>query len=196
MYFAFNSDLKTWRNKPLIARSEPLLADCEPHWWLAQPLTKKPDRFKFFIPKNGQRLDNYCSGSEIDMYSQKIIDIISDHGVCFESFPADVFDAKSGELLSSDGYRAFHLLEIRPSVDLGKSTITRIDRGELPTLSVVKPVVLYQEILDCPKPLFRMEDFFNHVLIHQSLRDSFDKAGITGCKYTPIDEIKVQMMDE
>jgi hypothetical protein len=189
MYFIIRPDLKTWRGKMLMARSEPLLKDCEPHWWLAQPLTKTPERFKLFILKDGPKLDNYSCGSGIDVYSKKMIDVIADHGVSFETVPVDVFDSKSKEKLDVE-YFAFHLLEIYPSINLEESMVAYYEESP-GAISAIKNMVLKEEILEMPKPLFRMEELFGFVLIHQSLKNSFEKAGITGCKYISIDDFHV-----
>ncbi len=186
MYFVFRAELKSWHNKTLLARSEPLLRDCEPHWWLAEPLTKKPQRFKFLIDGSGPKFDNYNCGSGIDMYSQRMLDILEQHGVNSESIPSDVFDLKSRVQLDLN-YSAFHLLEKHESIDLKNSELV-FDTEDAEFIIEIKKLELKQEILDMQRPLLRIAEFYCFVLIHQSLKSSLETSGITGCQFIPVNE--------
>lgn len=191
MYRVLRSKIIGWRGKTLLARSEPLLHECEPHWWLAQPLTKRPDRFRFHIDGRGPRPDNYPCGSGIDMYSRRLVELLSAQGVRHEAFPADVIDVRTGEGLGSD-YMAFHLLEIHPAVDHRRSDLTYDgDGADRAVISAVRRLVLTEECLRAGRPMFRPAELFGLVLVHERLVAVMEDHGITGNVYTPLEQFRV-----
>lgn len=189
MYFVLRPKLQSWRNKNLIASSEPLLAACKPHWWLAQPLVQKPNAFKFYIDGKAPIFDNYNCGSGIDMYSHRLVDVIDAFDIKYEAFPSTVSDKKTGKVLDLD-YFAFHLLEILPAIDRSKSELV-YDEENPESIAAVKKMVLSEECIEQQRLLFRPAEFFAFVLIHEKLKSEFEAHSITGCQYTPLNEFSV-----
>ncbi|MBO1435894.1 hypothetical protein [Meiothermus sp. CFH 77666] len=189
MYYIFESRIRGWGSRSLLADSEPTIEDCEPHWWLAQPLTKRPERFKFFVPKKAKFVDNYACGTGIDMYSRRLVELLATFPIRFEAFPADVLDEVSGEKLDVD-YLAFHLLEIYPAVDFARSDLV-LGPDYPSSIVAVRRLVLTEEILQAGHLLFRPAELFAFVLIHEDLKQTLDRHKITGCNYVPLGEFKV-----
>jgi hypothetical protein len=145
----------------------------QPHWWLCQPLNVSIPDITFAISKNAPLLDNYKTGWDIELYSERMINIIESFGVSFEIFPANIVDYKTGEKINAT-YKIFHLLEIYKCADLKRSKDGHI--------------ILSEECINRGRYLFRLGEAPQLVLIHKDLQDALESNQITGCEYNPLSE--------
>ncbi len=183
MYFVFDSAITVWNDKTVQAK---IIGSCPPpeeleKWWTNKPFTQIPD-FAFSIDLDAPLLDNYFTGIGVDLYSSRLIEILRQAKVLFESFPAMITNLYTNAS-ASVSYQTFHLLEIQGGVHMEKSEIDKESGG-------IRHLVLTQDCLNRSTPLFRLEEYPNLVLLHTSLKDILDKQGITGCLYIPTDDFQ------
>jgi hypothetical protein len=177
IYFVFSAEQRSWRNRILQAEIQ-LQGDfpeTHPHWWDGVPLTTPPPPLTFAVSAKGPMLDNYFTGTEFDLYSERLITLLREAGVQFETFPAMLVDRKTKEPLPVR-YEVFHLLEVQPALEVyraasGPPVIERLD-------------LIADKWMKHKRPFFRAKEAQNIVLIHETLKQQFDTVGITGCKYT------------
>jgi len=175
MYFVFESAIIPWRNSLLYATIQggrPDFPEYEPHWYLAQPLIKPLPPLTFAIHARAPKLDNYPTGTIMDLYSIRLINLLHESEVKFETFPVTIIDRKTKEVLPLH-YELFHLLEMYPAIE------KQLPRG----------LILTEACLRSKRLLFRAKEQMNLVLIHQDLKEKLEEAGIIGCHYTPVQEI-------
>lgn len=162
----------------------PHFPDYQPHWWDAQPLTNPIPVLTFAVAKKRSMPDNLSTASSIfDLYSVKLIRVLEEVGINFETFPAILIDQKTKEELSIQ-YRIFHLLEIYPAID---KLLSNMDEQQ----GNINKIVLTKETFELEKLFFRVKESPNIVLIHQRLKNRFDEEKITGCLYTPVEEFQI-----
>jgi len=114
------------------------------------------------------------------VYSEKLINILATTGVRFETFPVTIVDYRTRSILPVN-YMAFHLLEEYSPIDTEKV------KGEgWPIRN--RPFILDDEIIQNPRPFFRLYERQSLILIHKDLRNTLEAASITGCRYIPIQE--------
>ena len=176
MYSVFRPVLRSWRNRQLIAvlrTSIPSLFEMKPHWWLAQPIQTMLSPMIFAVDKKAPLLDNYQTDRDLDLYSEKLISIFNAAGVRFETFPTTLVDYRSNDVLSVK-YEVFHLLERYRCADIQRS-----QDG---------PLALTEDCLHQDRPLFRLAEAPQIVLIRQDLQSALEAAQVTGCWYVPLSE--------
>jgi len=152
---------------------DPLLAQVD--WWSAEPLTLPLTAIPFVVSARVQLFDNYPTiETGIALYSQRLRQILTRAGVCFQAIPAPLFAVETQTLVSND-YAIVHLLECYPAIDTTKSRAGHIE--------------LRSSFLDQPRPLFHPSEAPTAVLISDTLRRQFEQAGITGCLYEPLESV-------
>ncbi len=165
MYYAFSSALITWHNKILQAWPVGDTASHQmrekPHWWEAKPLLPPPPHLMFAINPKAPLLDNYFTGMLFDLYSERLIEILRDAGIRFETFPATVIDNRTLETMPVK-YQVFHLLQ-----SCSRQTIRTMPDPEKRL------------------PMWRDAKWMDMVFIHENLKAVLDKEKITGCRYDP-----------
>lgn len=181
MYYVFKPDIVVWNDTLLYANliaTSANLNEFHEKWWTPQPIDNFPHGVQFAIESQAPRLDHYNTGSIYHLYSQPLLRVIREAGVAFESFPVSVVDKITGQSLP-DKYELFHLLEEYPALDLDKTQFSQLG---------IEEIVLAKEFLESDWQLTRISQYPAIVLIHASLKDKFDELGMTGCKYTPVEE--------
>jgi hypothetical protein len=181
MYFVFEAATIPWNNTLLYAEIQggrPDFPEYEPHWFLAQPLVKPFPRLTFAIHAKAPKLDNYNTGTEMPLYSIRLINLLREAEVNFETFPITLIARKTKEVLPFH-YELFHLLEMYPAIE------KQLPRG----------LILTETCLRSKRLLFRAQEQMNLVLIHQDLKEKLEEAGITGCEYTPVQEFDNIFLD-
>lgn len=184
MYFIFQPEIRSWQNKLLQAELQgkrPFFPEYEPHWWNAQPLLRPLPHFTFSIDTRAPFLDNYWTGTEFDLYSNKLISFLYAVGAKFETFPVTIVDRHDKSAIPVE-YKIFHLLETYPGIDIECSDI---DDQE------IRKLVITSQCLQEKGLIFRDRNLCFLVLVHKKLKDDLHKANITGCNYTPIEEFQV-----
>jgi hypothetical protein len=147
------------------------------HWWTANPLVLPTPELVFSVYPQVSRYDNYpVVTTGIELYSQRLLTILAQAGVRFQSFPAILVDVESNAIISTN-YAVFHLLECYPAIDIEQSTATHL--------------ILTTAFLHHARPLFRPAEAFNRMFIRQDLRTQLQEEEITGCLYEPIEALSV-----
>lgn len=180
MYFVLQPDIRSWRNRVVQAElvgERPLV---RPHWWEGLPLIAPLPPTVWAVRPKAPTPDNFFTGCEFDLYSERLVEIIQQAGIAFEAFPASLVDHKTGAALPL-AYRVFHMLELHPALDARRSIVS--ERG-------FERLVLTEAAQRSGAPLFRVEDFEHLILIRDDFKARWDAAGITGCRYTPIDQYR------
>src|SRR6266566_168609 len=104
MYFIFEPLWRSWRNQVMQAKLRtalPPLDEFDPsaHWWQARPLQHQLPPLTFAVNKRAPLLDNYLTNCIFDLYSAKLIRVLDNLGIQFETFPATLIDYKTEESL-------------------------------------------------------------------------------------------------
>ena len=104
MYWIFRTDWIDWKGELQHAELvespwEPLQ---KPEWWGNIPIPDPRPSFVFRIDSCAPFLDNYATGTKFNIYSEKLISLLKNMGVNFETFPASFFDKRSGEIVNLD----------------------------------------------------------------------------------------------
>lgn len=187
MYYVFQAAVLSWRNHTLWAEIQggrPLFPEYEPNWWKAQPLEQPLPHLTFMINEKAPKPDNYDTGTEFDLYSPRLIAVLREIGIQFETFPAEIIDRKTKKPLEVE-YAIFHLLEKAEGIDMEKSDY------DVDSPYDIRHLVMTDESLHQGKLLFRDRNFMQLVLMHEQLKTQLDKVGITGCSFTPVEEYVV-----
>ena len=124
--------------------------------------------------------DNYENWASLNLYSEKLINLLADFGGRFETFETKLLGRKSGQELPLN-YKVFRLLETHSVVDSERSDIRKLN-GK----TYRRHLKLKEEFVNVTKsvPIFK-ERFFK-VLVHETLKEAIEQLGITGCKFTPL----------
>lgn len=180
MYSIAYRKMIKWMDVTLFAKLEgaKLSPEYQSLFWEAAPLRGAPQLTFSFIP-NAPLLDNYFNGLTIDLYSQRLVNLMKQSRVNFESFPALIQNQNDGSPLKVE-YSVFHLLDVLDAIDEKKSVVDA--QGS------IKKIVLADSFLKKKKLLFRLAHFTNLVLIHQELIEIFEQYRITGFGWIPIQD--------
>jgi hypothetical protein len=186
VYFIFKAETQQWQDCLLQAELQEtfdtsMLFSREWHWWDAKPSVTSFPLFTFTIDPTAPQPDNYYPSHSIDLYSNRLIALLRKAGVHFETFPAEFRSSKTNDLLPCD-YQVFHLLEKHPVMDKQQSVIEEERMGSM-MIPEIRKFVLTEACLEEKRPLFRVLEVMNLVLIHESLKKELIAAGITGCDF-------------
>jgi hypothetical protein len=173
LYTLLSAEIRSYRNAILYAPIVGDVPEVSPHWWDATPLQTVLPTLRFAFNNKAPLPDNVDSGTIFDLYSERMIALLSEFGIRFETFPALIINRKTNAVLS-DTHRIFHLLEKYPAFDHKKSFVN-------------KPMVSLQCMQE-PRYLFRDTKHSDLVVIHQELRAVFEEKKITGCHYRPVED--------
>jgi hypothetical protein len=187
MYFVFEDVIQSWRGSAVRARIEGEPPMTQPHWWHCIPLFSPLPLITFTVRQGAPLWDNMFTGTIFELYSVKLISVLSATGVRFETFPARVVYHSSRKDVETE-YKIFHLLESYPCIDYNLSEIEDdlIDGDQM----IIKKLVLRNEFLQQKKQFFRLDEMRGIVLIHQELKDLIELNNIQGCRFTPLDEYR------
>lgn len=181
MYFVFEPTLQGSRKDISLAKLQGIPPKTHPHWWDCEMLTTPLPLINFEV--NTTPLpDIVFTGSIFDLYSSRVIEILSRAGVLFESFPAHLVNQFKQTVPNAE-YRIFHLLEKHPGIDF---SLSNIDDESME----IRRLVVAEERMQIKKLFFRAEGLEEIVLIHEELRELFNAHEITGCSYTPLNEYR------
>ena len=124
------------------------------------------------------------NNTHFHIYSQRLIDLLSNIGLKFETFETVAIDRDSKEVLPLD-YKVFRLLEAENAVDLERSDI----RGEKFKDYRYRHLVVRENFPSSNKLMFREINFQTLTLIHETLKQELEEAQITGCSFFPLSRI-------
>ena len=164
--------LLSWRNSEKGA--------LQPTW------SQEKSPFVFQVNEEVERHpDNYTNWASLDLYSERLIELIADAKVRFEMFGTVLLSRQSGEELPLD-HKVFRLLEECDALDYNRSDIRRTEKG-----TYFRHLKLKEEFVDAekPTPMFR-ERYFRKILVHETLKTAMERSRISGCQFTPLYEYK------
>ena len=136
------------------------------------------------INEKAPKPDNYNTGTVFDLYSPRLVNILKETGIQFETFPAQIIDRKTKKPLDVE-YEIFHLLEMAKGIDEEKSDFDTESPYD------IRHLVMADENIYHGRMLFRDQKFIQLVLMHEQLKQQLEQVGISGCTYTPIEEYVV-----
>jgi hypothetical protein len=165
MYYSLESKIISWNDRLVQAKLVNEDLAYQPHWWLCDPVVTQLPLLKFAIDPAAPKPDNYWTGMEIDLYSARLINILRDMGVRFETFPVMLIDKTTSAAIDVQ-YKAFHLLDMYPVSKLR----ARDEQGKIVSISA-------------PVKMFRLQKYINQIIIHQDLKLIFDSSDIQGFSY-------------
>jgi hypothetical protein len=180
MYYVFQSDVKSVRNTILQARLD-VRPNIHTNWINGEKLTEKPIELEFTVSyDNVPYPDNFFTGSEFDLYSENLVQILSDFNIPFESFAVVIKSKKSIPIEKI--YKNFRLLSVEDAVDEKRSTIS---------LTKIKKIILKNYYYEKSFYMFRLKTRLNIVIIHEEVKNKILSSGITGCKFIPISDFQL-----
>jgi hypothetical protein len=103
MYHRIESAIRAWGGGILQAVPVGDTAEHQmrkPHWWEAEPWIPPPPHLTFAVRSKAPLPDNYFTGTVFDLYSARLIALLRDAGVRFETFPVTIIDKKTHEELT------------------------------------------------------------------------------------------------
>ena len=91
-------------------------------WWMSTPLKELLPILTFSIHGAAPRIDNYFTGNQFTLYSEKLIALLAQTGIQYETFSVSIIDQETGNAIEHP-YQLLHLLEIAPAIDTERSII-------------------------------------------------------------------------
>jgi hypothetical protein len=186
MYWVVRNAWISWREKDLYAAIidipwEPLQ---EPLWWGNIPIPEPRPNFKFRIDSQAPLPDNYVTGNEFSLYSERLIGLLRAAGVKHETFTTQLFDEVTNTPLAPS-HKVFRLLEMAAGVDEEKSVYeNKKIIGKLTPL--IKQIALKESFLESRIPMARLASELHIVLIYEELKRILEQNEITGFYYRPL----------
>jgi hypothetical protein len=183
MYWVYEVQTFTWRNQLVHAQLEtppPQRAhkgDCG--YGFPSPLQDAPYGinldFTFTVNPKHPHPDNYANGTGFTLFSDRLIQVMRNYQVNFESFPVRMVDQNNRELQDLH-YAIFHSLEgKKDAMDKEKSGWQGNPRIGIPRL------VLDYDIFD-QRPLFICDTLYIK-LIRDDLKKAIEQKLITGFSF-------------
>lgn len=188
MYWIFLTDLIEWKNGLIIGKiiNNPRKPLQKPDWWSQDIISDPRPAFKFSINPEAPSVDNYPTGTIYDLYSKKLLSILAEEKIAFETFTTNLFDVKTGNQLETSHW-VFRLLEMHDALDKKRTTfeskLVRGIRGDW-----IRKLVLDHDFQKRKIQMTRIETKKDIVIIHDDLKNKLERNNISGCKYQPVDE--------
>ena len=182
MYHFFSAELVYWKDELLEALviNEPP-PEYAKQWWYGGNLSLGPYEFSFSIDDQAPLLDNYRTADIFDLYSEKLISILSRTSIKYELFPAKIISKLNGEILNLD-YKVFRLTEINDCLDENRSTFKVLPFGKGQIKALQHPHFT-DAFLKSGKLLTRIAGYEKIVIIHEDLKKILEDEKISGCKF-------------
>lgn len=116
------------------------------------------------------------------MYSKRFIEILMSLGVDnIQYFDADVTYAPTGEKCS---YKVSNIVGIVSGLDMSQSNVLLSDQGNV---LQIRKMCLDEEKLKGHK-IFRLQEHIMLTVVHKSIKDAVEEAGLTGFMFLTDDE--------
>ena len=184
MYVVFESALLSWRGGDVNAKLQnPLSLNMAVKWWNEIPpprLAGTFPTFEFEVKRPTTHPENYWTGADVDLYHQRLIDVIASFGVQYELFPAVIRDRKTKQPTLTD-YHVFRLLEVAPIIDYERSKILESTSNRRYRVPV--------ENLPANLPLLCRDTHYGGlVFVHLKVQAAIEDAAIIGCRFLSLDD--------
>jgi len=158
-------------------------------WWDSIPVKGLLPLLTFSIHADAPLVDNYYTGNELTLYSERLISIFQQAGVCYETFPVSIVNQKTGKEVSHH-YKLFHLLEMEQAINVQESAIEESTLGanQVPE---IRRLVLTDEFIKQGKMLVRIKEFRSLTLIRKDLKQLLEEANIIGCSFVAVEDFSL-----
>ncbi len=187
MYFVVTSAARAWHLQTVQAGVMFYgFYELQRQMWNCAPLEHVPP-LAFTIDRRWPRPDNYFTGNLFQVYSERLIRLLRDSGVHFESWPVPLVDRKTNTELP-DRYELFHLLECHR----GLSPKSEFDAER----RQIYKLVLTQKCLQASPLLFRLQERRNIVLMREDMRMLLKQEGITGFRYVALENYRTDILPD
>jgi hypothetical protein len=183
MYYFFSAKLVYWKDEVVeaLVMNEPP-PEYVKNWWYGEKLSLEPYEFSFSIDDQALLLDNYRTASIFDLYSEKLISILSKATIKHELFPVKLFSKVNGASLNLD-HKVFRLTEINDCLDENQSTFKVLPLGRRQIKALQQPY-FKDAFLKSGKLLTRIAGHEKVVIIHEDLKKLLEDEKISGCKFS------------
>lgn len=192
MYYVFKTHMIQWQGINLHAELQsdlPWEWHMQHDWWLSTPLKGLVPSLTFSIHSQAPRIDNYFTGNQFNLYSERLITLLDQTGVHYETFPVTITDQETCEPIEH-GYQLFHLLEIDPAIDRELSIIEEVALGTRKVTEIHR-LVLAEEFVKQGKALTRIKEFRDLTVIREDIKNLLEAANITGCSFVPVEKFSL-----
>jgi hypothetical protein len=136
-------------------------------------------------------LDVYSTGMIIELFSSRLVSLLTSRDIQSETYPIYLVDNKTSKRLSQD-YFAYRLLERDDALNKEKSIYITEKFGKKEIQSLQK-IVLNDEFLQSKKPMTRVKEKENLIIIHEDIKLLIENENIRGCKFTPVDRVNCSL---
>ncbi len=153
-----------------------------PNMWQTKPLTAPFPLLNFSKRRSQKLLDNHETGTNFNVYSPKLIALLSSAGVEYECFPTLITERDSVTVISEE-HVVFHLLKGVKIFDQDRSQVSK---------RRIKQLVLDTDFERANIPMARDPSFKSFItVVSQELKDFLESEGVTGCEFTAIEDYRL-----
>ncbi|TEW51922.1 imm11 family protein [Psychromonas algicola] len=122
------------------------------------------------------------------MFSDQLVNLLTKLGVDnIQYFDADVTYAPTGEKV---GYKVANIVDIVGGLDLEKSDVILSRQGNV---LEIEAMCLDESKLSGHQ-IFRLQESIMHVVVHKSIKEAIESAGMTGVMFITDDEYESGML--
>jgi len=190
MYYEFSTIAEGFAEY-LGADDDPAIDLIQEAWWYGTPLAIPFPRWTFSVDVPPV-LDVYSTGMIIELFSSRLVSLLTSSGIQSEAYPIYLVDNKTSRSLSQD-YFAYRLLERDDALNKEKSIYITEKFGKKEIQSLQK-IVLNDEFLHSKKPMTRVKEKENLIIIHEDIKLLIENENIKGCKFTPVDLVNYSLL--
>jgi hypothetical protein len=174
MYYLFNATWLAVACPDWYARLETKIEGPLNTWNGKSPPPHLPS-LTFSVPEKAVMLDNFVTGTSVELYSDKLVSILQQYDLHFDIKEAEILVRETMER-STHQYYVFRLLDTFNALDKEKSNMSPKKRR----------YVASKELLDSKKLMVRDSWFLSKVVVHAQLKEHLERENISGCEYIPI----------
>lgn len=180
MYWVYRSKTYMWHNQYVMAQIvEPPTQNKKMPYGIQSPLQLHPyetsPHLTFHINPKHPHPDFYSSGSGFRLFSKRLVDLMSEYEVRFESFPVTMVN-KDGQIQQDLDHYIFHSLE---------GLIDAMDKeasGWQGSAGIGVPRLILDPARFEHRPIFICADVYVD-LMRDDLRQEIDKRNMTGFEF-------------
>ena len=181
MYYLFETESILWKDEYLYAFLKKNIPYDEVSWFSEPRLPLVNFDFKFFVNEKALFPDNYKVSPIIYLCSNKLINILKQFSIFFESYPVEIFSTGTGKFIRDD-YQVIRLFKITDCLDLKSTIFKGVEIGGN-NLQLIQKPVYKKEFLKSGIFITRIKSFERYIVIREEVRIALENAGITGVKF-------------
>jgi hypothetical protein len=188
MYYVFEMNTKL-TTKFIYFRNEPAGLNID-EWQTGEKFRTPPAEISMVAEDEipSELSDMLLAKVELHVYSPKLMATMASAGITnLEYFPITVVDQKRG--VTRTDYRAANILGSVACLDVKNAELDEFSDGSgystVEEFDLLEDRIVPLPGMKSPPLLFRLGEFKFHVIAHQSLKDAFERDGITGARFIP-----------